>query len=427
METSGAKNGASFAKVTVRHEGVVGIRTITCAKEALKILEEEDNHEVETKVAGENIGHGDGNDTFWLETGIKTIYARRGPMMWTQHESSSRSTHNFKELRFNEYRVVYVLKRGFKRVNLGAEIGAEVGVFGCCNGCVWGLKWELKWVCVAPEIGILLNQGLKRMDFSSGMGAKPTKLQYITNMSSARSRPVRNEAIGTDLGSTNSHIAITEGKTVNQLSTLQKNGTPNQVRTHLDEGMDTNCKLSVRICVNCIKISRRMIGLDKPVLWLFLDLRLPFVQNSYCEVDVGSCLECKAKGPVIVNIEQTSVFSGELNQQKSSDQLKYFQDVDVLKSYKLRIQELEAELLQTKRLNSSKRSETDYLDLDGNALHQKSCLFPVLDSETTEVVDNFEDEEKEVEHCSLQEKLDDELKELDKRLEQKESTVNMLQ
>ncbi|PWA47531.1 Kinesin, motor domain-containing protein [Artemisia annua] len=129
----------------------------------------------------------------------------------------------------------------------------------------------------------------------------------------------------------------------------------------------------------------------------------------------------QSKGPTAQSLSILN--SGELNQQKNSDQLKYFQDVDVLKSYKLRIQELEAELLQTKRLNSSKRSETDYLDLDGNALHQKSCLFPVLDSETTEVVDNFEDEEKEVEHCSLQEKLDDELKELDKRLEQKEVNV----
>lgn len=34
--------------------------------------------------------------------------------------------------------------------------------------------------------------------------------------------------------------------------------------------------------------------------------------------------------------------------------------------------------------------------------------------------DNFEDEQKELEHCSLQEKLDEELKQLDKRLEQKE-------
>ena len=51
-----------------RHEGVVGITTITCAKEGLKILEEEDNHEVETKLAGENIGHGDGNDTYLVST-----------------------------------------------------------------------------------------------------------------------------------------------------------------------------------------------------------------------------------------------------------------------------------------------------------------------------------------------------------------------
>ncbi|PWA55123.1 P-loop containing nucleoside triphosphate hydrolases superfamily protein [Artemisia annua] len=98
-------------------------------------------------------------------------------------------------------------------------------------------------------------------------------------------------------------------------------------------------------------------------------------------------------------------------------------DVDVLKSYKSRIQELEGELLRSKRLNASKRTEIDYLDLDDNALHPKSCLFPESDSKTVEVVDNFEDEEKELEHCSLQEKLDNELKELDKRLEQKEAEM----
>lgn len=78
--------------------------------------------------------------------------------------------------------------------------------------------------------------------------------------------------------------------------------------------------------------------------------------------------------------------SGELNQQKNSDHPKYSQDVDVLKSYKSRIQELEADLIRSKRLNSSKRSEIDYLDLDDNALHPKSCLFPVSDSKTAEVV-----------------------------------------
>lgn len=62
-------------------------------------------------------------------------------------------------------------------------------------------------------------------------------------------------------------------------------------------------------------------------------------------------------------------------------------EVDVLKSYKSRIQELEADLLGSKRFNSSKRSEIDYLDLDDNALHPKSCLFPVSDSKTAEAVE----------------------------------------
>nr|GEW19667.1 kinesin-like protein KIN-4C [Tanacetum cinerariifolium] len=98
-------------------------------------------------------------------------------------------------------------------------------------------------------------------------------------------------------------------------------------------------------------------------------------------------------------------------------------DVDVLKSYKSRIQELEGDLLRSKRLNTSKRSEIDYLDLDDNALHPKSCLFLEADSKTAEAVDNFEDADKEPEHCSLQEKLDNEFKELDKRLEQKEAEM----
>ncbi|GKD19530.1 kinesin-like protein KIN-4C, partial [Tanacetum coccineum] len=44
------------------------------------------------------------------------------------------------------------------------------------------------------------------------------------------------------------------------------------------------------------------------------------------------------------------------------------------------------------------------------------------ETSTTEP-NNFEDEEKELKHCSLQEKLDNELKELDKRPEQKEAEM----
>ncbi|XP_024976973.1 kinesin-like protein KIN-4C [Cynara cardunculus var. scolymus] len=100
------------------------------------------------------------------------------------------------------------------------------------------------------------------------------------------------------------------------------------------------------------------------------------------------------------------------------------QDMDLLKTYVSKIQELEGELLRLRRLNTSKRSELiDYLDLDDNVLHPKSGLFPESDSKGAEVVGDSEDEEKELEHCSLQEKLDNELKELDKKLEQKEAEM----
>lgn len=71
-------------------------------------------------------------------------------------------------------------------------------------------------------------------------------------------------------------------------------------------------------------------------------------------------------------------------------------------------------------LNTSKRTEhIDFLDLDESVLNPKKNLFSGSDSKYAEVVVNPEDEEKEQEHCSLQEKLDNELKELNKRLEQK--------
>ncbi|CAH1454168.1 unnamed protein product [Lactuca virosa] len=99
-------------------------------------------------------------------------------------------------------------------------------------------------------------------------------------------------------------------------------------------------------------------------------------------------------------------------------------DVGLLKTYVSKIQELEGELMRTRRLNTSKRTELiDFLDLDETVLNPKSNLFPGSDSKPAEVAGNPEDEEKELEHCSLQEKLDNELKELDKKLEQKEAEM----
>lgn len=99
-------------------------------------------------------------------------------------------------------------------------------------------------------------------------------------------------------------------------------------------------------------------------------------------------------------------------------------DVNLLKTYVSKIQELEGELTRVRRLNTSKRTELiDFLDLDESVLQPKSGLFPGSDSKAAEAVANPEDEEKELEHCSLQEKLDNELKELDKRLQQKEAEM----
>nr|POE49803.1 kinesin-like protein kin-4c [Quercus suber] len=107
------------------------------------------------------------------------------------------------------------------------------------------------------------------------------------------------------------------------------------------------------------------------------------------------------------------------------------QDFDVLKNYASKIQELEGELLHLKNLNSSKRSRfVECADLDDDGLHSKNELFPCTnefssdyDIKAMDIPDETVDEEKELEHSSLQEKLDMELKELDKKLEQKEAEM----
>lgn len=54
--------------------------------------------------------------------------------------------------------------------------------------------------------------------------------------------------------------------------------------------------------------------------------------------------------------------------------------MDLLKTYAVKVQELEGELLRLRRLNTSERSELiDYMDLDDNVLHPKTSLFPESD------------------------------------------------
>ncbi|KAL2339996.1 hypothetical protein Fmac_007936 [Flemingia macrophylla] len=94
------------------------------------------------------------------------------------------------------------------------------------------------------------------------------------------------------------------------------------------------------------------------------------------------------------------------------------QDYDLLKSYVSKIQDLEGELLHLKTSNATNSSRfDDCADSDDDEYESKHTLF---------ARDEMEDDAKELEHSSLQEKLDEELKELDKRLEQKEAEMNLI-
>uniref|UniRef100_A0A2C9U0L0 Kinesin motor domain-containing protein n=1 Tax=Manihot esculenta TaxID=3983 RepID=A0A2C9U0L0_MANES len=107
------------------------------------------------------------------------------------------------------------------------------------------------------------------------------------------------------------------------------------------------------------------------------------------------------------------------------------QDFDLIKTYVSKIQELEGELLRLKNLSNSKHSQfVDCVDSDDDGFQCKNASIPSLsglssnsDSKTMDISEEVEDEEKELEHSSLQEKLDRELQELDKRLEQKEAEM----
>ncbi|XP_054788474.1 kinesin-like protein KIN-4C isoform X2 [Prosopis cineraria] len=108
------------------------------------------------------------------------------------------------------------------------------------------------------------------------------------------------------------------------------------------------------------------------------------------------------------------------------------QDYDLVKSYVSKIQELERELLRLKSLNNKKSSRyVDWIDEDDDGFRSKNAVFacgggysPDCDAKAVDILDDdTEDDAKELEHSSLQQKLDMELKELDKKLEQKEAEM----
>ncbi|GER47789.1 kinesin-like protein [Striga asiatica] len=104
--------------------------------------------------------------------------------------------------------------------------------------------------------------------------------------------------------------------------------------------------------------------------------------------------------------------------------IKSNKDFDMVKSYIMKIQDLESELIKVRSLNQSRREDfADYLDSEDDGNHSGNSYIIDADMRTTEKDGMVEVVEKELEHSSLQEKLDRELKELDKRLEQKEAEM----
>ncbi|CAA6667527.1 unnamed protein product [Spirodela intermedia] len=103
------------------------------------------------------------------------------------------------------------------------------------------------------------------------------------------------------------------------------------------------------------------------------------------------------------------------NEIDSSDQM---QEVDLVRNYVSKIQDLEAELLRLQNFSSSGRNDfIDVLDLDDDddlsskdAIRDLSCT---SDGKSADLPGDIESDEKEQEHSTMQERFDKELKELE--------------
>ncbi|CAN4122383.1 unnamed protein product [Withania somnifera] len=133
-----------------------------------------------------------------------------------------------------------------------------------------------------------------------------------------------------------------------------------------------------------------------------------------CEQLTQSAIDAQVERDRLILKIESSKNGRPWNEIDNSDQ-----DLDLVKKYVSKIQELEAELFHLQSSSNSKHEEpVDYLGLDyGELLSEDSGIKSVETNGEGEV------KEKELEHSSLQEKLDMELKELDKKLEQKEAEM----
>ncbi|RZC45234.1 hypothetical protein C5167_038182 [Papaver somniferum] len=132
------------------------------------------------------------------------------------------------------------------------------------------------------------------------------------------------------------------------------------------------------------------------------------------------------KDKLIIQIESSKKGKSWAEIDGSSDVKK---DNDLLSTYVSKNLSLEAELMRLQSLNDSRGDLDVCLDLEDDASRSRNLFLPKVrvfpsDSDDKEVASvEAEQVEKEMEHSSLQDQLDKELQELDKRLEEKEAEM----
>ncbi|CAH9065919.1 unnamed protein product, partial [Cuscuta epithymum] len=148
--------------------------------------------------------------------------------------------------------------------------------------------------------------------------------------------------------------------------------------------------------------------------------KISLLESSYAALQ-QELLECQVERDMfMMKLEQAG-----LGNQLGNADPNFEQNFDMMKKYASKIQELEGDLQRMRRLNHSRHTVSDdYLGLDDES-HSKGSASAESESDMgiKELNGGAEVEEKELEHSSLQEQLDRELKELDKRLEQKEAEM----
>jgi len=97
------------------------------------------------------------------------------------------------------------------------------------------------------------------------------------------------------------------------------------------------------------------------------------------------------------------------------------QDMDLLKGYISKVQQLESELMRQNFSNACRHGLNDQLAMERDILLNE--LGSGCEVGTPDASSEVDEEEKEREHSSMQDQLDKELQELDKRLQQKEEEM----